>query len=149
MVFLDLQIASSSVDLPTKDFFKTCVEHALSAYRSEAELTIRLIDRKEACALNLRWRGNDVATNVLSFPVQNVDHAAPDLIGDVVLCVPVIEAEAQAQGKSPQAHWAHVVVHGVLHLLGFDHEQDSQAQEMEDVERAILAEMGYPAPYVA
>ena len=149
LVFLELQIASSCVDIPTKEFFKTCVEHALSVYRDQAELTIRLVDREEACALNRRWRGNNVATNVLSFPVQDVDHAAPDLLGDLALCVPVVQAEAQAQGKSPQAHWAHLVVHGVLHLLGLDHEQESQAQEMEDVERAVLTEMGYPDPYVA
>ena len=149
LVFLELQIASSSTDIPTEEFFKACVEHALSAYRNEAELTIRLVDREEACALNRRWGGHDVATNVLSFPVEDIDHAAPDLLGDVVLCAPLVQAEAQAQGKSPEAHWAHLVVHGVLHLLGFGHEQASQAQEMEDVERAVLAEMGYPDPYVA
>ncbi len=149
LVLLELQIASSSIDVPTKNFFETCVAHTLSAYRKRGELTIRLVDRDEACDLNRRWRGKNAATNVLSFPAKDVEHAAPDLLGDLALCVPVVHAEAQARGISPEAHWAHLVVHGVLHLLGFDHEEESKAQEMEDVERAVLSEMGYVDPYAA
>ena len=149
LVVLELQIASSSIDIPVKGFFETCVKHALSTFRKRGELTIRLVDRDEASALNQRWRGINEATNVLSFPATDVEHAAPDLLGDLVLCIPVLEAEARAQGKSLETHAAHVVVHGVLHLLGFDHEQESQAQEMEDMERAVLAKMGYPDPYAA
>jgi probable rRNA maturation factor len=146
---LTLQVASTASDLPSSAFFTACVSAALRAWRVRAELTIRLVDEAEGRALNQRWRERDYATNVLSFAVEGLADLAPDLLGDIVLCAPVVVAEAAAQGKSAAAHWTHLTVHGVLHLLGFDHQDDSTAAQMEDHERAILASLGYADPYHA
>ena len=89
----------------------------------------------------------DGATNVLSFPHEQLPGIAPSLLGDVVICAPVVASEAVAQGKSLEAHWAHMVVHGVLHLQGYDHQNSAEAEEMESLERRILAGLGYPDPY--
>lgn len=146
-VAIALQVASETPDLPNEAFFVTCVEKALGAFRARAELTIRLVDESEARELNRRWRQRDYATNVLSFPSDGLADIAPDLIGDIVLCAPVVAAEAAQQGKTAAAHWTHLTVHGVLHLLGFDHEQEQAALVMEEHERAILATMGVADPY--
>jgi len=115
------------------------------------EICLRIVDEAEGRALNLRWRGKDHATNVLSFPgcwpPGHPDAAAAGLIGDVVLCAPVIAREAAAQRKPPADHWAHLVVHGVLHLRGFDHIEAQAAAEMERIECRILAGLGVPDPY--
>ena len=146
---LDLQIASTAPDIPEKSFFENCAIRALSSFRNHAELTIRLVDKEESRELNRRWRGINKPTNVLSFPAEGVEHAVPDLLGDVVICIALAHAEADARGIARKAHWAHLIVHGILHLLGFDHEKESQAREMEDKERAILSDMGYPDPKFA
>lgn len=107
-------------------------------------ITIRFVDRAEGQSLNAAWRGKDYATNVLSFPYET----RPVLMGDLVLCWPVVLEEAVAQGKTVEAHTAHLVVHGILHLCGFDHEQgEAQAAEMEALEQQIMAGLGYPDPY--
>ncbi|MCC6713881.1 MAG: rRNA maturation RNase YbeY [Gammaproteobacteria bacterium] len=114
--------------------------------RRGGELTVRFVGAREGRALNRRWRGRDCATNVLSFPGE----AASDVVawlGDVVLCVPVILAEARAQHKPANAHYAHMVVHGVLHLLGYDHLRVADAVVMERRETSILRSLGYPDPY--
>lgn len=108
-----------------------------------AEVTLRIVDAEEARMLNRDYRGKDVATNVLSFPYSPL----PEMAGDLVLCLPVVLTEAEAQGKTAEAHFAHLVVHGMLHLQGYDHEQDDQAILMEAKEREILAQLGYPDPY--
>ena len=110
------------------------------------ELTIRIVDEAEGRTLNHRYRGKDYATNVLSFPYDGETLDVP-VLGDLVLCAPVVEREAGEQGKDPRNHWAHLVVHGCLHLLGYDHQTDREAREMEDRERAILATFGIPDPY--
>jgi probable rRNA maturation factor len=110
------------------------------------ELTIRIVDEAEGRDLNKRYRGKDYATNVLSFPYDGETLDVP-VLGDLVLCAPVVEREAGEQGKEPRNHWAHLVVHGCLHLLGYDHQADREAREMEDRERAILATFGIPDPY--
>jgi probable rRNA maturation factor len=110
------------------------------------ELTIRIVDEAEGRALNKRYRGKDYATNVLSFPYDGETLDVP-VLGDLVLCAPVVEREAGEQGKEPRNHWAHLVVHGCLHLLGYDHQADREAREMEDRERAILAAFEIPDPY--
>ena len=97
------------------------------------------VGRREARAINRRWRGKDYAPNVLSFPVALPAGVASALLGDLVICAPVVAAEARAQGKAPAAHWAHMVVHGVLHLLGHDHMKKPDAARMERLERRILA----------
>jgi probable rRNA maturation factor len=114
-------------------------------------VTLRIVDEEEAQVLNRTYRGRDYATNVLSFPAETmlpVEALADEAeLGDIVICAPVVRAEAQAQGKALRAHWAHLVIHGTLHLLGYDHEVDAEAERMEARERAVLAGLGYPDPY--
>ncbi|WP_421793323.1 rRNA maturation RNase YbeY [Hydrocarboniphaga effusa] len=115
------------------------------------ELTIRLVDEAESQALNRTYRGKDKPTNVLSFG-YDADDAIPGLpqqpiLGDIVICAAVVRREAAEQGKAERAHWAHMVVHGCLHLLGYDHESDTEAEEMEHREKIILARLGFPDPY--
>jgi probable rRNA maturation factor len=108
-----------------------------------AEITVRVVDADEGLALNRSWRGQDHATNVLTFAYAS----APALAADLVLCAPVVEREASAQGIALDAHYAHLVVHGTLHAQGFDHERAADAKRMEAREREILAALGYPDPY--
>jgi probable rRNA maturation factor len=117
------------------------------------ELTVRIVDEAESAELNVRYRRKKGATNVLSFPAKAADAPPPTAagevlpFGDVVICAPVVEREAREQGKAPAAHWAHMVVHGTLHLQGYDHENARDARIMEARERALLAELGFPDPY--
>ena len=119
----------------------------------EGSLTIRVVGASESRRLNRTWRGKDKPTNVLSFPADPLPAAVRrgaeenDELGDLAICAPVVAREAREQGKSLQAHWAHMVVHGVLHLLGYDHENDRDAERMESREAGILAQFGYPNPY--
>lgn len=123
---------------------------AAGARGRHAEMAVRIVGRREGRRLNAQWRGKDYATNVLSFPVQGLPRALrPRPLGDLVICAPVVAAEAEAQGKTLAAHWAHLVVHGVLHLLGHDHERDDEASRMERLERRVLARLGFPDPYAA
>lgn len=110
------------------------------------DLTIRIVDEAESQALNRRYRGKDKPTNVLSFPYDGemLDVA---ILGDLVICAPVVASEATDQGKDVRAHWAHMIVHGCLHLLGYDHEIESEADAMEQLEREILGKLGFPDPY--
>lgn len=108
-----------------------------------AEITLRVVGAAESRRLNRQYRGKDRPTNVLSFP-----YAARPVRGDLVLCAPVVNREARAQGKPPSAHWAHMVVHGVLHLRGFDHAHSKEARAMEARERVILAGLSFPDPYL-
>ena len=110
-------------------------------------MTVRIVDEQEGTALNSRWRGGQGPTNVLSFPCDGVDDIAPQLLGDLVICAPVVAREAQEQNKSLQAHWAHMLVHGTLHLLGHDHQEPDEAERMERLETDILHDFGYPDPY--
>ncbi len=112
-----------------------------------AEVSVRLVDEDEGADLNGAYRGRAGATNVLSFPFDAAERTDPPLLGDVVVCAPVVVREAAAQGKDADAHFAHMVVHGVLHLLGHEHGDDARAAVMEDVERRVLGELGYPDPY--
>ena len=134
---------------PDVHLLQAWVDEALAAARhpGEAELTLRITDVAEIQQLNLAYRQQDKPTNVLSFPAELPEQLALPLLGDIVICAPVVCQEAQAQGKSTQAHWAHMVVHGTLHLLGYDHLQDSEALAMEALETRILASFGYAAPY--
>jgi probable rRNA maturation factor len=112
-----------------------------------AQLTVRFVSDKEGLSLNRSYRGGDQATNVLSFPFDEPFLIEPPLLGDVVICVPVLVDQAQQQNKTLQSHCAHLIIHGVLHLLGYDHIDDAQAQVMESCEIAILAELGIADPY--
>ncbi|QIK37529.1 rRNA maturation RNase YbeY [Caldichromatium japonicum] len=149
---LDLQIAAEDRDHPTLQQLERWVVAALSGRRNRAALTIRLVEPSESQALNRQYRGSDRPTNVLSFPFElppGIDPRDPihGLIGDLVICSALVRQEASAQGKALEAHWAHLVVHGVLHLIGYDHHSPGQAAEMESLETAILAGLGFPPPY--
>ena len=116
---------------------------ALAALRGDAEVTVRLVGEAEGRRLNRDYRGKDYATNVLTF----VYGESELLAGDLVLCVPVVAREAAEQGKPLEGHFAHLIVHGMLHLQGFDHEASDEAEEMEALETRVLATLGYPDPY--
>ena len=148
---LDLSVSYGlpRTGLPSAASFKRWAAAACEGRIMKADLAIRLVDSKEGTSLNRHYRGKDCATNVLSFPAEmpaGVDLPMP-LLGDVVLCAPVVLKEAKEQGKAANAHFAHLTVHGVLHLLGLDHEDTREAEAMEQLEREILAEMGYADPY--
>lgn len=118
-----------------------------AGYRRAAELVIRLVNEAEGRRLNHAWRHKDYATNVLAFPAKLPEALRSPLLGDLVICAPVVRREAAEQGKPLDAHWAHLTVHGTLHLLGFDHQAKAGAHVMEAMETAILAKLGFPDPY--
>ena len=148
-IALDLQHAVARRGVPPFATLERAVSAALQGRRRRAELTIRVVGKRESRALNRRYRDIDKPTNVLSFPADGLAEIAPDLLGDIVICAPLVAAEARARGKSTRAHWQHLVVHGVLHLLGYDHVEESDAQTMEDLEREIMAGLGFGDPYLA
>lgn len=143
---LQIQRATACAPLPEDSQFERWVAAAMQDC-SEAELTIRLVDREESRDLNHRFRSRNAATNVLSFPADLPAGLDLPLLGDIVICAPLVAEEAAAQGKSEHAHWAHLVIHGVLHLLGYDHQQDAEAERMEDLEKRLLAGLGISDPY--
>jgi probable rRNA maturation factor len=137
--------------LPSAVSFRKWVAAALKGRIREADLAVRIVDEKEGCSLNHHYRDKDYATNVLSFPAE-LPEGLPKgikmpLLGDLVICAPVVAREAAEQGKSLAAHYAHLTVHGTLHLLGWDHEDDKEADAMEQLEREILADLGIDDPY--
>ncbi|MBB5735592.1 putative rRNA maturation factor [Xanthomonas campestris] len=137
--------------LPSAVSFRKWVAAALKGRIREADLAVRIVDEKEGCSLNHHYRGKDYATNVLSFPAE-LPEGLPKgikmpLLGDLVICAPVVAREAAEQGKSLAAHYAHLTVHGTLHLLGWDHEDDKEADAMEQLERDILTDLGIDDPY--
>lgn len=133
--------------IPAAGSFRTWVAAALHGRIREADLAIRLVDEAEGRALNRHYRGKDYATNVLSFPADLPEGVKLPLLGDLVICAPVVAREAAEQAKPPRAHYAHLTVHGVLHLLGWDHEDEVEAEAMEQLEREILAGLGIDDPY--
>ncbi|HQZ30591.1 MAG TPA: rRNA maturation RNase YbeY [Arenimonas sp.] len=133
--------------LPAAVSFRRWAAAAAQGRIKRADLAIRLVDAKEGRALNRHYRGKDYATNVLSFPVDLPPGVTLPLLGDLVICAPVVAKEALEQGKPLAAHYAHLTVHGVLHLLGLDHEDEREAEAMEQLERDILATLGLPDPY--
>jgi len=142
-----VEFACAREDLPAAEELRGWARAALAAAGAPAALDIRVVDEPEGTELNRRYRHREGATNVLSFPFEAPPGAASDLLGDLAICAPVVRREATEQGKSVVAHLAHMVVHGTLHLLGFDHQQEREAQEMEQREREILATLGFPDPY--
>ena len=145
---LDLQLATRTEGLPESASFSLWAEAAASAVGiSGRTLNIRIVDVAEMKQLNDEFRGQDRATNVLSFPFDPIQGVETDLLGDVAICASVVADEARQQGKALQAHWAHMVIHGILHLCGYDHSELPQAREMEDLEVRILHQLGYPNPY--
>ena len=133
--------------VPAPASFKRWAEAACRGRIKRADIAIRVVDEREGRSLNHHYRGKDYATNVLSFPAELPEGVALPLLGDLVICAPVVAREAAEQGKPLNAHYAHLTVHGVLHLLGLDHEDEREAEAMEAIERAILAELGHADPY--
>lgn len=146
-LYLDVQSASQVCGLPTAAQLRGWARAALTDLGGTHELTLRLVDAAESAALNASYRRKSGPTNVLSFPFQAPPGTVSRLLGDLVICAPVVEREAQQQGKVLAAHWAHMVIHGILHLRGYDHETEPEALAMEALETAILARLGYADPY--
>lgn len=147
-IILDLQIAASdSNDIPSQDKIQQWLTFILPQFVNEAELTIRIVDEQESQYLNNLYRHKDRPTNVLSFPFESPVEMETPLLGDLVICKQIVQKEAQEQNKSLESHWAHMIVHGCLHLLGYDHIDDNEAQEMESIEIDIMADLGFANPY--
>ncbi|MGB5473809.1 MAG: rRNA maturation RNase YbeY [Gammaproteobacteria bacterium] len=144
---IDVQFAVSAAGTPSADEIRQWAELALQDHDRRAELVVRIVDEAEITALNRQYRGKDGSTNVLSFPCEGFAGVPSDLLGDVVICAPVVAAEAATQGKPLAGHWAHLVIHGVLHLLGYDHQHATDADHMERRESALLTGLGYPNPW--
>ena len=149
-VLVDLQIATENIEgLPTEEQIVQWATAAIQPEGNEVEMTVRIVDEAESHELNLTYRGKDRPTNVLSFPFECPDEVVLPLLGDLVICRQVVEREASEQEKPLMAHWAHMVVHGSLHLLGYDHIEDDEAEEMESLETQIMQGLGFDDPYLA
>ncbi len=144
---LELQIASNAKTLPHPAQIREWVSLTLYNRVETGELTIRIVDEEESAGLNQQYRNKLGPTNVLSFPYDPEPGIASRLLGDIVICAPVVEQEALEQNKSLLAHWAHMVIHGTLHLLGYTHEFDKEAAEMESLETELLLRLNFPPPY--
>lgn len=147
---LDIQLAVEvENNLPTEEQMSKWATAALlkRTEHEEPELTIRIVDEAESQELNHEYRGKDKPTNVLSFPFEAPAHVPIPLLGDLIICKQVVEREATEQDKTLTAHWAHMIVHGCLHLLGYDHIEDDEAEEMEGIERVVMAKLGFEDPY--
>ena len=149
-MIIDLQIACEQESgLPTAEQIEQWATAAIQSQSNEVEMTVRIVDEAESHELNLNYRGKDRPTNVLSFPFECPDEVELPLLGDLVICRQVVEREAQEQEKPLMAHWAHMVVHGSLHLLGYDHIEDDEAEEMESLETQIMTGLGFADPYLS
>jgi probable rRNA maturation factor len=144
---LELQIASSTKTLPHPSQFREWVSVTLWQRVDTADLTIRIVDEEEMIDLNEKYRHKVGPTNVLSFPYDPIPGVMTRFLGDIVLCAQVIENEAQQQNIPLLAHWAHMVVHGALHLLGYDHQEETEALAMQGLETDILLRLGFQPPY--
>ncbi len=149
-VMLDLQIATAEQQqLPDANTITTWLEAVVKRFQDAAEVTVRIVDSAESQQLNSDYRGKDKPTNVLSFPFEVPAGIELDLLGDLVICKQVVELEAEEQQKPLTAHWAHMVIHGTLHLLGYDHIDDEEAEDMESLETEIMQELEFEDPYIA
>ena len=146
-IILDIQSASSSEDTPDEESIKRWVSAVIGSKEGDTELSVRIVDEPEGKKLNETYRGATGPTNVLSFPFDEKIPEPLPLIGDIVVCAPVVAREAQQQNKDLTAHWAHMIIHGVLHLLGYDHQNDSEAAIMETLETEIMQKLGFAPPY--
>lgn len=142
-----IQRVSNQSGIPTDQKIRKWVRTALADHLAAAGLTIRIVGKKEGAMLNEKWRKKTGPTNVLSFPFAGDKMLASNLLGDIVICAPVISREAKAQNKSLESHWAHIVIHGTLHLLGYDHIKIKAADRMEKLEINLLKSLGYANPY--
>ena len=143
---VDVQLATEHPHTPEPEMLERWALSALSAGRQSGELCVRVVDNQESQTLNASYRGINKPTNVLSFPAE-IDIPDARVLGDVVICAPIVEFEAVEQNKDVADHYAHMVVHGVLHLMGYDHESEGEAEQMEQLEITILGELGIADPY--
>ena len=146
---VDVQRACAAPGVPAPGKLAKWAEAALDGRSDDARMTVRVVDEAEGARLNERYRGKAGATNVLAFAFDAPEVPSLRILGDVVVCAPVAACEALEHSKRLDAHWAHLVVHGTLHLLGYDHDEPGPAREMETLEREILDGLGYPDPYAA
>lgn len=145
---IDIESNSQNQQVPAMADLEHWISVALQSQEFvDAEVSVYIVDEDEGQELNAQYRGKDYPTNVLSFPADIAAEVGVPLLGDLVVCAPVVAREAQEQGKTLQAHWAHMLVHGTLHLIGFDHIEDDEAETMETLETQIVIGLGYPAPY--
>ncbi|MFT6927652.1 MAG: putative rRNA maturation factor [Psychromonas sp.] len=153
-LYVDLQVACTDTgNLPLPADFEKWIETAIlggsDSHQEEAELTVRIVDKDESMQLNHQYRNTPKPTNVLAFPFQNPPGITLPLLGDLIICKEVVANEAQLQGKPLTAHWAHMAIHGTLHLLGYDHIEQADALEMESLETQLLTELGFTDPYLS
>ena len=146
MLTLHFENASGEAGVPDESDVHRWLSYTLNDYPRDFEICVRLVSREESARLNSDYRGKTNATNVLSFPADLPEEISP-LIGDLAICVPVVAEEAKQQHKPLTAHWAHMLIHGCLHLMGYDHIEPAQASQMEQLETRILADLGFPDPY--
>ena len=145
---IDLQLASQHSPCPTPEHYQQWVDAALTHLKITAsELTIRVVDEGESQQLNNSYRQKNKPTNILSFPSELPDFIEQPLLGDLIVCAPIVAHEALEQNKAWTAHWAHIIIHGTLHLLGYDHIEEQEAEHMEALEISILSELGMSNPY--
>lgn len=147
MNYLELQVATASCDYPSVEMFQHWMDTVLRDPAQNSEIVIRLVDDEESAALNQQYRHKLGPTNILSFPFEAPAGIETDLLGDLVICVPLISREAAEQHKLPEHHWAHITIHGLLHLLGYDHIEESEAEEMEALEIKLLNMLNINNPY--
>lgn len=146
---MDIQIASEGDDHPPPTDIEQWINTAIGSRMEHAQVCLRIVGEAEITELNNTYRHQDKATNVLSFPADLPDHIELPLLGDIVICAPVVEQEARTQGKPSGAHWAHMIIHGTLHLLGYDHIEQQDAEIMEKLEIELLASIDIDNPYLA
>lgn len=146
-ITVDIQQISKNTEIPEPNQIKQWIDGALLPQHDDVELTVRIVDIAESQSLNKQYRNKDKPTNVLSFPFEVPDGIELNLLGDLVICADIVSKEAKAQHKTVQAHWAHMLVHGCLHLLGYDHINNDDAEHMETLEIDILAKLGFNNPY--
>jgi probable rRNA maturation factor len=144
---IEIQAVFESAGQPDQQQIQLWVDTALDDYEQDTEIVVRIVDEQESAELNEQYRHKSGPTNILSFPVDLPEGIELDLLGDLVICAPVVEKEALEQDKLLAHHWAHIIVHGVLHLLGYDHIDDDEAELMENKEIAILNKLHINNPY--
>jgi len=145
---LDLQVATDHAPLPSQSDIQSWLDLVLAQQTlTEQEITVRIVDIEESQNLNRTYRGKDKPTNVLSFPFESPPGVELPLLGDLVICAPVVSDEAKQQNKPLMHHWAHMIIHGTLHLLGYDHISDTEAEQMENLEIQLLAKLDIDDPY--
>jgi probable rRNA maturation factor len=147
-IHVDIDNACDAQDVPDNASFLHWISCTLQGERQRADVAVRIVDEEESAALNAHYRQKNTATNVLSFSSELPEEYEPPILGDLAICADVVRREAQQQHKTVTAHWAHMVIHGTLHLLGFDHIDETDAAIMEAREIAILASLGFPDPYI-